>query len=330
MTLGAGLAVVLVVGLVWAIAAVTGSRSNKDTAAPAAVTVGSAGAAVKDYLEALARGDAAAALAYGDTRPAQPNLLTDDILRQQLAQWPLTNITILSQEAAGAEANVHVSADFGDQTSDATVLVRKNDSGQWKLPSAAIKIAGSDSPMVPMGAARTTTVFGQPIPAAGTYVFPGYLQLGSTSSYLRADTSRPLLLDALNLVTNDGLNLAAAFALNDDKVRPALNDAIDAALAMCAHTTLLDPPGRCPKVADAAGLVEGTVARGEIDPSGVRVEKFNPVLMYATVRGPATMSASAREASGATRHEDLRFSLEGELDLAADPPKIEDWVVPAA
>ena len=104
---------------------------------------GSAGDAVKSYLEALARGDAGTALSYGIDQPATNEFLTGEILKKQVAQWPIRKIRILhdnssAPDAALSMAHVHVVATFGDQTSDAILDVRI-DHDRWKLASAAIK-----------------------------------------------------------------------------------------------------------------------------------------------------------------------------------------------
>ena len=76
---------------------------------------GSAGDAVKRYLEALARGDAETALSYGIDQPATSEFLTSEILKKQVAQWPIRNIRILHDNSSAPDtklsmAHVHVVA----------------------------------------------------------------------------------------------------------------------------------------------------------------------------------------------------------------------------
>ncbi|MGE5694739.1 MAG: hypothetical protein ACM4D3_05730, partial [Candidatus Sericytochromatia bacterium] len=51
--------------------------------------------AVRGYLEALARGDAEAALSYASDQPASKEFLTDEILQKQIDKWPISDIQIL-------------------------------------------------------------------------------------------------------------------------------------------------------------------------------------------------------------------------------------------
>ena len=106
---GALLVVVLVVVLVAVLNSGGGSASGAD--------------AVRGYLEALSRGDATAALSFSNDQPASKDLLTDEVLKKQVAQWPITNIQILDDNSAHSYGfgQVHVSAKFGDNTSDVTL-----------------------------------------------------------------------------------------------------------------------------------------------------------------------------------------------------------------
>ena len=60
--------------------------------------------AVRGYLQALAAGDAAAALAYALTPPANATMLTDAVLKASLALGPITNI-VVQDHAAGTPAD---------------------------------------------------------------------------------------------------------------------------------------------------------------------------------------------------------------------------------
>ena len=84
-------------------------------------------AAVKGYLEALARGDADAALSYSSDQPASKEFLTDDVLKKQIDKWPISDIRILDDTATASMGTVHVAVKFGDQTSDETLFLEQKD-----------------------------------------------------------------------------------------------------------------------------------------------------------------------------------------------------------
>jgi hypothetical protein len=69
----------------------------------------SAGDAVKSYLEAPARWDAATSLSYGIDQPAINEFLTGDILKREVARWPIRNIQILHDNSAAPDAALRCS-----------------------------------------------------------------------------------------------------------------------------------------------------------------------------------------------------------------------------
>jgi hypothetical protein len=113
-TLSVVAAVVVVIIVVAAIVTFSGSGGS-----------GNAGDAVKGYLDALSRGDAAAALSYSTDQPASKDLLSDEILKKQIARWPISDVKILDDNSAHSFgfAQVHVVAKFGGNTSDVTMSI---------------------------------------------------------------------------------------------------------------------------------------------------------------------------------------------------------------
>ncbi len=313
-SVGAVVAVALVVGLIWVVV------GGKGGSGPAPV---SAGAAVQEYLEALAAGDAAAALAYSDVQPDSAELLTDEVLAQQLAEGAITNITIVSDDTVGGVATVRVSADFGSVTSDAILLVSKNDSGRWRLPAAAVKLAGSDSGMVPPEAAKTATVFGRPLPAEGAYVFPGFVEMASTSPYVDVGVAQPLPLDTLNLPAGQTLYAPGKFDLSDEG-RQVVRETYDAGLAACRDTNLVSPGPPCPVSLDHSftdnGARDYDITYGDADSSEMQIH-FDPASMIATLSGRSTIQVGYRDLAGRPV-QTTGFSDDGvfDVDVSVTPP----------
>jgi len=308
-TIVSGVAVLVVVGIVLAITLSGGGGSGPGG--------GSAGDTVKGYLEALAKGDAEAALAYSDDQPASKEFLTDDVLKQQIAKWPITNIRILSDDDGTGGlgmAQVHVAANFGEKTSDATIQVKKNN-GRWRLDSAALKLQPSPG-AASQAAARTLTLFGKPINDNTVYVFPGWVEVGSTNPYLDVK-AQPLLLDTLSSYTPW---IQADFTLND-KGNKAVIDAITAAYASCQQSHQLAPPPPCPaSISNSDGsLTDGTVNWGVADLSQVKVMGFDPYRLQMRFFGQVTIPITAPGTSGS-----LTPWANGTADLSKVPPAL-DW-----
>lgn len=243
----------------------TSSSSGPDSAT-------TAGDAVKGYLEALARGDANAALAYSDDQPASKDFLTDDILKQQITKWPITNIRILSDSSAsgGNSASssfgqVHVAVNFGDKSSDTNLSVKKQNS-HWRLDRAAVKVEANSSGIGNQAAANTLTLFGKPLNGNAAYVFPGFLDIASNNQNITVTTKNPVLLDQL---TSGGssASLQPTYTVTD-AAKTAIMTQVKAITDACTNSHLAVPPKPCDAV--AFGVVDGTVNWGPADLSRVK------------------------------------------------------------
>ncbi len=281
----------------------------------------SAGDVVKDYLEALARGDAGTALSYGIDPPATTEFLTGDILKKQVAQWPIRNIRILHDNSAApgaalSMAHVHVVATFGDQTSDAILDLRMNHN-RWKLDSAAIKFTPGLGASMGNAAAKTVTLFGKPISDSTVYVFPGWVDIGTTNPYMTV-TVPPLLLDQLTMAAPFWVH--PNFAVSD-KGRDAVSAQLATAMANCQKSNLLAPPG-CLAHLDPYGLAEGTVVWGTTDLSAVKLDNFDSYRLTQTFSGQIRVPVTVKTSGGATKQENATEFLSGTADMAKIPPEL--------
>lgn len=309
-TLGAGAAVLIVVGIVLVITLAGGNTSGG---------AGTATDTVKGYLEALSRGDAEAALSYSDDQPGSKDFLTSDVLKKQIAKWPITNIRILSDDSSGSSlgtGRVHVAANFGDKVSDANLRVKRNNK-RWYLESAAIKL--QPTPGATSNAAdRTLTIFGKPVGDNTTYVFPGYVDIGSNNPYLGVK-AKPLLLDSLTSYTPW---LQAEYTFNDAGSK-AVTDALTSAFAACQKSNLLKPPAPCPlEGLDPADYVEGTAHFGQADLSQVKVQGFDQYHLIVMFFGQVTVPATVQSTSGGTRDGTVTRFLNGTADISKVPPAL--------
>ncbi len=309
-TLGAGAAVLIVVSIVLVITLAGGNGPGGG---------GSAADTVKGYLEALARGDAEAALSYSDDQPASKDFLTNDILKKQIEKWPITNIRILSDDSGGSSlgmGQVHVAANFGDKVSDANLRVKRTNK-RWFLESAAIKLQptpGSAS----NASDKTLTVFGKPVGDNTTYVFPGYVDVGSNDPYLGVK-AKPLLLDSLTSYTPW---LQAEYSLNDAGSK-AVTDAVASAFAACQKSNLLKPPDPCPlEGLDPVDYVEGTARWGQADLSQVKSQGFDQYHLNVMFFGQVTIPVTVQSKSGGTREGTVTRFLNGTADISKVPPAL--------
>jgi hypothetical protein len=305
--LSAAAAVVVVVIVVAAIISFSDSGAS-----------GNAGDTVKGYLAALSRGDAAAALGYSTDQPASKDLLSDDILKKQIARWPISDVKILDDNSAHSFgfAQVHVAAKFGGNTSDVTMSVKKNGK-DWKLEHAAIKL-DSINAGVGEDALKTVTFFGKSVAGSPAYIFPGWVDVASTNPNLAVKPKKPYLLDALTL-TGTYLN-DLDFTLSDSG-QTATMSAISAALADCAKSNLLSPPN-CPQHAYDPDLVDGTAAWSAPDVSGVKITMFEPYHLEVLFSGQTTFVLVANKRSGGSKSGPVTAFISGKADVSQSPPAV--------
>ncbi|MEV0672498.1 hypothetical protein [Mycobacterium sp. NPDC050441] len=306
-----GLVVAAVVTVLAVLAALTVVITRSDSGDGGGGAGGeSAQAAVVAYLEALARGDAATALSYGKSQPVSTELLTDEILGRQIAKWPITDIRVLDTTDNSYISQVHVTAKFGDEVSEAKLLVEKH--GGWKLLNTFIKI---DKTLIGQKDAETLTVFGKPVDQP-RYVFPGFVDVGSSSPYLTV-TSKPLVLQ--EMATGASV-MSMTFKLSDSGEQ-AIRAAITDSFALCTNSNLIRPPG-CPIRINAPNYVEGTAKWGPIE--GAETFKIIPLTtaMTASMIGTLTTTITAQHSGGAVPTVAVTSSVSGTADLSTSPPKL--------
>ena len=286
---------------------------------------GSASEVVKGYLEALSNGNADTALSFSNDQPASKEFLSSDVLKKQIAEWPISDIRILNEdktmESIG-RADVHVAAKFGDKNSDATIHVKK-DGGKWQLAHAAVKLDLSSLSSTDNAARKTMTVFGKEISEeSAIYVFPGFLELGSTSPYVSVTTTKPLLLDAVEGYSSSAY-LQPKFALNDSGTK-TITKLLEAAYGSCSSSRSLVPPAPCPVKISDRDLVDGTVTWSPPDMSAVKVGDLDEYRMEVRISGEVHYDVSGQGRNGGTKRGTLTSYVTGTTaDVSGEQVKIK-------
>jgi hypothetical protein len=139
--------------------------------------------AVRGYFAALARGDARAALAYGQVPTGSRALLTSDVLRAQQRLAPLRHTHVLGVAQSGHSAAVSVTYQLmfasGPQQVNATVdAVERN--GSWRLAATAVATR-----LELEQAGERATLDGVAVPAGRALIFPGAVPIRFDSPYLQ-------------------------------------------------------------------------------------------------------------------------------------------------
>ncbi len=297
------LAVALVIGVVAAVVLIRAGNAAR----PADT--------VRAYLDALARGDAQAALALSDAQPASTTFLSDEVLKKQIERWPITGIEVTDQPGAQGFAMIKAKAEFGGKPSETEVVVRKR-GGEWKLDSATLNVVVSKySDKSPE---HTLTLFGQPIgDVDNVYVFPGYLEFGSSNPYLGVQVP-PLLLDGLRMGDLQTLT-SPRFAINDAG-RAAVDRAIETWLSACVKNP--EANYRCVELTTDPPMNRATARiRGPVDVSGL-TQTLRSGSFGVDVSGEVRYTIAADTADGRPTTYNTTGPIGTTVDLSRDPPAV--------
>lgn len=278
---------------------------------------GTAGDAVKKYLDALARGDAAAALRYSTDKPGSKDFLSDEILKKQVAEWPISGVEILDDNSdhSSGVARVHVVARFGGNTSEVTLPLKKHGK-YWKLEHAAIKVEPVG--VIDNGALKTLRFFGSSVGTAPVYVFPGWLESTSSNPNVAVKQKKPFLLEALS--SSGGYFDDFEYRLSDAGQQATMS-ALSAALAECTASASVMPPG-CPQRVRDPDIVDGTVSWGTADTSGLRLSIFDPHHLEVRFTGDAQFPLTAKTKTGDTKSSVVKVYMSAKADVSRSPPDV--------
>ncbi len=205
---------VLVIALV-AVFALTRGTNQASGPGGLAVVASDPSGAVQGYLEALARGDADAALAHAATPPTNTILLTDEVLASSLQVAPITDIRVDAGTVSGDNASVQAIYQLGDDAVSTTIPVRKVES-RWLLGHVAATVKRATLPRVAL------TAGGVPLEHDDVILFPGHYPLASADSryevtdatlFVPSPTDRPILDEQTYIsLTSEGTNAVRAAA----------------------------------------------------------------------------------------------------------------------
>lgn len=211
---------------------------------------------MRAYFDALAAGDAPAALALADAPPHGP-YLTSVVLRQQLRTAPLVDLALVGTTTLGATATVEVRYQllFGTgarSISDTARLVRRGSSWRMSRVASTVQVSAG-APL-----AGRVRLAGRKLPAAGVTLFPGALPLAADAPALRvlASTSPGGADDQPAIRLADGQLSARARVDLSSQLREQAERATQALLAACLAPASKDP--LCP-LPDSARPVPGTL-----------------------------------------------------------------------
>jgi hypothetical protein len=302
----AGVGVLVVVAVIAGVAifALGGSGGSAGTRADA----------VRTYLTALSKSDSKGALAVMKT-PTSTLLLTDEVLKKQRAEAPLTDIQITGDadnsyepvKASYKIGNIDVQADFRVSGSN----------GDYKLDEGAADFDVSSIKGIP-----GLTAFGVDVSKQTKIsVFPGPVDWGTSNSDLAVDTSQfewPREPSSFN----SAYTLKVALS---DTGKKKIVDAVNGYVANCATSkqtiASTDKPGCQQSIFDfdaQPGTATWTVDPASVDDLEVRPKYDDPTNV--DVSGTLRWTVAYRKKDNSPGTDSDTTPIYGSVDLSAATP----------
>jgi hypothetical protein len=189
--------------------------------------------AVRGFLGALVAGDATAALSYAAAPPADPRLLTDEVLAGSLATAPMGGVQVLGSTGSLTHQIVHSLYRMGDRELGATFDVLRLDE-QWLLQSVSTMADLSRISARALGLKLNGVV----VPSDSPDLFIGTYTV-TTSDHRFAITNSTFWVESLRTHPD---TTGISVRLSDKGVN-AVRDAARTKLAACLTTRKLAPAG---------------------------------------------------------------------------------------
>lgn len=215
---------------------VVGGQPSEPTASPTP-TAPDPAAAVRGFLEAVGRGDAAAALGYAETQPADTSFITDDVLKAALATNAITEINVpplpsSDTDSVSVDASYKIGGERVTESYDVNLV-----EGAFKLDKVAaeLDVASTRSEKVPM------VLAGREVDSDTVILLPGAYEVTSGLTFIDWGADNTIM------VKSPGAFLAAsklALSINDAGTS-AFRRAVKTSLDACVKIKKVEPTG-CP------------------------------------------------------------------------------------
>lgn len=271
---------------------------------------------VRGYFDALARGDAPAALAFGDTPQGPHDLLTSAVLEQQQRIAPIGGVSIRSVRRTGGTASVEVAYTLAyssdpQQVTD-TVAVQQAD-GAWKLAQNAVA-----TQLQVVQAPQRASILGTAIPDGTALLFPGAVPITFDTPYLALRPSSDSVTFGSGPATQVQVDVSHR---GQQAALSALSDALRTCLSGGTDPRCPQPNGRA-----VPGSVRGSI-RGALG-DGVSVQVGDSPAGTLDISGRVQASGSYRTLD----FDDRTHPVTGQFDVPvhaiayAVPPVRITWV----
>lgn len=242
--------------------------------------------ALKDYFDALVKGDSKRALAYGSDSPdGSSKYLTDEMMQATQKAHPITKVQVTGGNKASSYTSVSASYSISDESVVTSYRLSRDSKGShWTMDQAA-----ADVDLSSLGSG-TIKVNGMDVVAGKIALFPGGYTFGSGNKYISYGKS-----DDSTMYVKDPSAYVSGYDMEPTLTTEGVNtwrSLVKQSLNTCLASHKLKPAG-CPFYSPTKTTDGGTVVENSAT--------------YSTSSGSSIDSADPRLADGTTKASDFVY-----------------------
>ena len=327
---GGGAFVLLVAVLVLAFVLNSVAKSGQAVADDAEQATGTPEDAVTAYLQAVADGDAEAALGYLESTPSTTELLTDEVLMASAQQAPLTDITVQTSVEDDYSTTVKATYTVGDEPVDQTFDVYQDRDQNYKILGGTGRLTSYES-----FTGLSPTVNGVPITAEfggeRLDVFPGAYTLELDDEHYKLDGGKASVVVKS---VKEATEITAKPVLTK-KAKQLVRQAVKKSVDKCVSSKSMTTPCGIEVTEQARNgwtVQDGTItrkltsdAKSTLDNLSVEPSYDKPMVIKTELIGSVDVTAQCTEDGGAPFPCELILGsvLEGPVvDISGKEPKV--------
>lgn len=324
--LGIGIAIVAVVLIAAVGLAFFLVNRNKDTKAggsssssnPNAI-IEKPDAALKDYFDAIIKGDAKRALKYGSSTPSgSSKYLTDEMLKASQKANPISSLEVSGDTSSQTSASLSADYSIGDESVTATYRMYRNGKGaRWQMSRAA-----TDVDLSTLGSS-TMKINGVSVEASKIALFPGGYTFDSGNDYIKYGSG-----DDSTMYIKDPSSYVSSYDLKPQlttKGTQTYKDLVKAKLTSCLASHKIRPQG-CPFYSPSTTNQGSKITEDSLNYTSTTLDSIDsasPTLESGTTKAKAYLYLSVRVTGKAVNSSGQAVSVSGTASTTGNNPVVD-------
>lgn len=276
-------------------------------------------AALKDYFDALIKGDAKRALKYGSsTNTGSSKYLTNEMLKASQKANPISSVEISGDTSSESSASLSADYSIGDESVTATYRMYRSGKGsRWQMSKAAADVdlstLGSD----------TLKINGVSVKAEKISLFPGGYTFDSGNDYIKYGSD-----DDSTMYVKDPSSYVSSYDLKPDLTTKGVQtykDLVKAKLTSCLASHKIRPDG-CPFYSPSTTNQGSKITENSLNYTSSTlnsIDSSSPRLDSGTTKAKAYLYLSVRVTGKAVNSSGQTVNVSGSASTTGNYPVVD-------